>query len=67
MKVMLINPLTRFVTKDIMPPLGLGWLAAVLEQNQISVSILDALAERMELETVVNKVKQNSPEIIGNT
>ena len=67
MKVMLINPLTRFVTKDIMPPLGLGWLAAVLEQNQISVSIIDALAERMDLETVVNKVKQNSPDIIGIT
>lgn len=67
MKVMLINPMTRFVTKDIMPPLGLAWLAAVLEQNSISVEILDALVERKDLETVANKVKKTCPDIVGIT
>ncbi|MFC2051608.1 B12-binding domain-containing radical SAM protein [Chloroflexota bacterium] len=64
---MLINPLSKFVNKDIMPPLGLAWLAVALEQNSISVEILDALVERKDLETVSNDVKKTCPDIVGIT
>ena len=33
MKVLLINPPGSFNTKELIPPLGLGYIAAVLEKN----------------------------------
>ena len=65
MQVLLINPLTKSLTKDIMPPLGLAWLAAVLEQDSISTSIIDALVERKDAETVANEVRKAGPDIVG--
>ncbi len=67
MKVILINPLSEFVSKDIMPPLGLAWIAAVLEKNNVSVRIIDALAERKDLENVAHEVEGYRPDIVGIT
>jgi len=65
LKVLLVNPMTKSVTKDIMPPLGLAWLAAVLEQNSINVSIIDALVERKDAETVAGEIGKACPDIVG--
>lgn len=65
MKVLLINPLTKFVWKDTMPPLGLAYLAAVLEQNSIGVGIIDALVERKGPGVVAEEVKKIHPDIVG--
>lgn len=59
MRILLINP-PWIRRKDnvwhsiasIMPPLGLAWIAAVLEQDGHNVSILDAHAERLGLERI---------------
>ena len=42
MKVMLVFPPRGFTSKNAMPHLGLAYLAAVLEENDIQVEILDA-------------------------
>lgn len=67
MKVLFINPLTKYATKDIMPPLGLAWLAAVLEENDIPVQIIDALIEKKNLETLSKDVEKYGPDLIGIT
>jgi anaerobic magnesium-protoporphyrin IX monomethyl ester cyclase len=59
MRILLINP-PWVRRKDnvwhsiasIMPPLGLAWIAAVLEQDGHGVSVLDAHAERLGLERI---------------
>lgn len=57
MRILLVNP-PWVRRKDnvwdnvasVMPPLGLAWMAAVLEQNGHKVRILDAHAERVDLD-----------------
>jgi radical SAM superfamily enzyme YgiQ (UPF0313 family) len=59
MKVLLVNPPWHLRrgniwrdTASVMPPLGLAWIAAVLELHGHQVQILDAHAERCTLEAV---------------
>ena len=50
-KVLLIQPQYTIYKKDFkrcMPPLGLAYIAALLEQNNFEVKILDAYAEGFE-------------------
>ena len=74
MNVLLINPpwvlcdgrnLWRNVA-SVMPPLGLGWMAAVLEQEGHRVRILDAHADRVLVEQVPLWVRQHGPfDLVG--
>jgi len=67
MNVLLINPPARSITNEpiIVPPLGLLYLAAMLEKESIKVSILDAFAERMTWETFEKELKAIQADIIG--
>jgi radical SAM superfamily enzyme YgiQ (UPF0313 family) len=64
MRILLINPpwvvdRTRNVWRNVasvMPPLGLAWLAAVLEEAGHSVRILDAHAERLFIDQIPQMV-----------
>ena len=38
-------------------PLGLAYLAGCLEEKEIDVSIIDAPAENMDIESVVQEIK----------
>jgi len=77
MKVLLINPpylfdvynTDRDVTDSasIKPPLGLAYLAAVLERNNIDVSIIDANAEQLNLTDILKRISILRPDIIGFT
>lgn len=69
MKVLLINPPPRTPDRPsfLVPPLGLAYLAAVLEKNKIPVEILDANALRLSWRQFHKIVKQKRPEIIGYT
>lgn len=49
------------------PPLGLLYLAAVLEKNAVSVSILDAGLEGLTLDQTFRKIEEISPRVIGIT
>jgi anaerobic magnesium-protoporphyrin IX monomethyl ester cyclase len=76
MRVLLVNPpwvirsrknVWRNVA-SIMPPLGLAWLAAVLERAGHDVEILDAHALRMELDDVVAWARGRKPfDLVGVT
>ena len=41
---------------SIMSPLGLAWIAAVLEQDRHDISVLDAHAERLNLDRISSRV-----------
>ena len=76
MRILLINPpwvirsrknVWRSVA-SIMPPLGLAWLAAVLERDGHDVSILDAHALRLPVDTVVPWLRQHGAfDLVGLT
>jgi len=71
-KVSLVNPY-GFVSKyaknpnlDIIaPPMGLGYIAAVLEQNDHRVSALDCLVERADRKDVELHIKRKKPDVVG--
>jgi len=53
---------------SIMPPLGVAWLAAVLEQDGHEVKVLDAHAERLDVEAVTPWIRARGPfELLGIT
>ena len=65
MRIFLINP--PWVTRDknvwnniacVMPPLGLAWIAAVLEQDGHEVQILDAHARRVDMNQVASHLRR---------
>lgn len=71
MKVLLINP-PYFNSKYkfiglVAPPLGIAYMAAVLEQNDIAVEIIDAAALEMSWETLERGIKRTSPQLVAVT
>ncbi len=79
MKVLLINPsqknmittcLPKYVEEEagFYPPLGLALVAGYLQkQTSFKVEIIDALAEKLELEEIERQIRQKSPDIVGIT
>lgn len=79
MKIILINPpvIIEEARKSVAPvidnlfynspPLGLAYLAAVLEREGSSVAIIDAAVERLSLEEVSLRVWDFTPDWIGIT
>ena len=73
-KIMLIFPpisLKERYSKDVgeaggqLPPLGLLWMAAVLEQDGHTVQILDCPVNNWTQEDVLKKIEKFQPEMIG--
>jgi radical SAM superfamily enzyme YgiQ (UPF0313 family) len=69
MKVLLIQPPPRQITREdiVVPPLGISYLAAVLEGEGYKVSIIDAFAEGLDINTLEERIKSSSPDIVGIT
>jgi anaerobic magnesium-protoporphyrin IX monomethyl ester cyclase len=67
MYILLLNPPAREKQSEsfIVPPLGLGYIAASLRQAGYSVSIKDALAEQMSWSDLDNFLKSERPDILG--
>jgi len=57
------KPLGKFTLST--SPLGLSYIAAVLEANGFSVSILDLSFPTMEMERLKEKIAQFEPDIVG--
>ncbi|MDD5155462.1 MAG: radical SAM protein [Candidatus Omnitrophica bacterium] len=51
----------------IMPPLSLAYAAAIAEKSGHKVIIIDAVAERLSLKSVTQRIKEFSPDILGFT
>lgn len=68
-KVLLIQPNYSYQRKSgawgVNPPIGIAYIAAVLEKNQINVEILDANAFNLSPEQAIEHVKKNNPDIVG--
>lgn len=61
-----INPVTAFLFYN-SPPLGILYLAAVLERRGDKVAAIDAAAERLSVPETVARVKNFRPDLIGIT
>lgn len=71
MKVLLINPpynssKYKFIGL-VAPPLGIAYIAAVIEKKGFDVSIIDAPALEMDHETLKNEISKHSPDIVAIT
>ncbi len=51
----------------IFPPLGIAYIAAVLEKNKFNVEIIDSFAENMQWPEIEKKIKESKPDIVGIT
>lgn len=65
MNVLLINPYSTSPYPVL--PLGLAYIAAVLEQNKINVTVIDAWAEQLEPEEISAAILKSRPDLIGIT
>ncbi len=69
MRVLLIQPPPRHLANEdiVVPPLGIAYLAAVLEEKGYEVSIIDAFAEMLDANTLEKRIKSFSPDVVGIT
>ncbi len=74
MKVVLINPNSEVVESSqkfrremLTPiiPLGLAYIAAVLEKNGIEVVIIDQVAERIDKDALFKRIVAAKPDVVG--
>ncbi len=73
MKVVLINPDSYLINKSWaykkfftpIAPLGLAYLAAVLEKDGIEVSVIDQFADKLPDKALVDTLKEKRPDLIG--
>ena len=70
MKTIIINsPLFREKNErydeDALPPIGLGLIATALKNNGIDVSLIDAVANRIPLNDLINTLNTEKPAYIG--
>ena len=42
---------------NVLPTMGIGYIAALLEKNGIGVKIIDCIGEPATLEEIINKIK----------
>jgi len=67
MKIMLVFPPKGFTSKEMLPPLGLAYVAAVLEKNKYQVEIVDALVENYSWNKLKKKFTEEKPDVVGIT
>ena len=65
MRVLLIQPPMIHPRIFTAPNLGLAYIAAVLEQEGVEVKVVDAEAEGIPIEGILEKIRQFRPHMIG--
>ena len=50
---------------NVLPPLGLAYIAASLEEEDIEVEIIDAMALNLSFESLIERIHKAAPDIIG--
>lgn len=66
MKVILIQP-PSYETATIGPPLGLGYLGSVLNEEGHKVKIIDSIISNYNINDVQKEIKKFDPDIVGIT
>ena len=69
-RVLLINPpiktqMTGTLFTTMCEPLGLLYMAAVLEQHGIEVGVIDGIGEGLKHEDLENRIAEFSPDVVG--
>ncbi len=69
MQVTLVNPPYPAGSHRHPPfiPLGIGYLAAVLEKNGYNVNVIDCQALKLTLIDVENELRKRQPDLVGLT
>ena len=65
MRVMLIQPPMYHLKMQLSPNLGLAYIAAVLERDGFEVQVVDAAAENLDFDGVIERIRVFSPSVIG--
>ena len=72
MKITLINPAMNFKVfgsfarfMQPMPPLGLAYLAAILEKKGIDVAVIDNFVAKMDVPGTLRLIKARKPDVVG--
>lgn len=65
MKVLLINP-TSGIENPLLP-LGLGYIAAILENNGVAVEVIDADALKISDDELARQAREIKPDLVGIT
>jgi radical SAM superfamily enzyme YgiQ (UPF0313 family) len=65
MKVMLIQPPMFHLQVQLSPNLGLAYIAAVLEQDGLDVQVLDAAAEDLDCDGIMDRIRAFAPAVVG--
>lgn len=71
MKVLFVNPpqtASKYKFMGVIaPPLGIAYMAGVLQENNINVEILDASAEDMDFKDVEKELLKRKPDLVALT
>jgi len=67
MKVTLVHPALAGAFSSDQPPVGLAYLASVLEQHGCEIRVIDAQAEKLSPKAVVRLIAQQAPDLVGVT
>ena len=65
MKVLLIQPPMIHPRIMIAPNIGLAYIAAVLEEEGVEVKVVDAEAEGIRINEVIERIREFKPQLIG--
>lgn len=74
MKVLLINPSMNFkesygkfskLLEEPAPCIGLAYIAAMLEKNNIQVGVIDDFADKIGVDGIIKKIKEYNPDVVG--
>lgn len=66
MKVLLVRPVTSSdVVLNVVPPIGLGYLATALRKNNIKVELVDCVLKGMDHAALTDYAVQSKPDIVG--
>ena len=60
-------PPEGFTTKEYLPPLGIGYMAAVLEKAGHEVMILDTPILHWSIEEIIKEIQNKNPDLLGIT
>ncbi|MDP3789281.1 MAG: radical SAM protein, partial [Candidatus Omnitrophota bacterium] len=52
---------------NVLPTMGIGYIAAVLQKNSIDVDIIDGIGEPLSVEAIIDRVGLERPGLIGIT
>jgi radical SAM superfamily enzyme YgiQ (UPF0313 family) len=66
LKILLIQPPLLQYSSQIAPNLGLASIAAVLEKEGISVKVLEAVAESLSFDQIIERIREINPDIVAS-